>query len=71
MFHVHNDCVRQQVQDFTARSRVTEQQLSGTIPKRLERLFLQLFIPALAKGYEIREHRTVKSQADHFDWTFK
>ena len=30
-------------------------------------LFLKLLIDQLARGYEIREHLAVKSQADHFD----
>src|SRR5580704_4199658 len=36
-------------------------------PKRPERLFLQLLIHKLARGYEIREQRAAKSQTDHFD----
>jgi hypothetical protein len=44
VFHVHNDYVRQQAQPFRIRKRVADRQNPGTIPKRLQRLFLQLLI---------------------------
>jgi hypothetical protein len=61
VFNVHHDYVTLQVQAFGVRKRVAGEQHSWTIPKRLERLFLQLFIHALARGYKIREHRAAKS----------
>ena len=36
-------------------------------PKQLRRLFLQLFIPRLAGGYEIRDRCAARSQADYLD----
>jgi len=44
VFHVHNDYATQQGQHSRVRKRVAASQSSGTIPKRLERLFLPLFI---------------------------
>ena len=65
MFHVHNDYVRQQAQHFRVRKRVADEQDRGTIPKRLERLFLQLLIHT---GERLRNSRTsaVKSQPAQF-----
>jgi hypothetical protein len=62
VFHVHNDYVRLRAQHFGVRKRVADQQPPGTIPKRLERLFLQLFIYS---GERLRNSRTsaAKSQA--------
>ena len=59
MFHVHNDYVRQRPQHFRVRKRVADQQNSGAITKRLERLFLQLFIHT---GERFMEFENVSSQ---------
>jgi len=66
VFHVPNDYVRLQAQRFRVRKRVADQQPLGTIPKRPERLFLQLFIHTVAGGYEIRERQQPKSRAAKF-----
>ena len=50
---------------------VTDEQITGTTPKRLEQLFLQLSIHTLARGYEIRDRRPAKRQSDQFRLTFK
>jgi len=43
VFHLQNDYVSLQAQHFRVQKRVAGQQPGGTIPKMLERLFLQLF----------------------------
>jgi hypothetical protein len=62
----------QQLRDTTGpRFQISTQSGGLTVswgdPKRPGRLILQLFIPKLTGGYEIREHRAAKSQADHLD----
>jgi len=44
MFHVHNDYIARRNQTLRVMKRVADLQLHGTTPKRLEGLFLQLFI---------------------------
>jgi hypothetical protein len=70
MFHAHNDYVRQQAQHFRSRKRVADEQPPGTIPKRLERLFLQLFIHT---GERLRNSGTsaATSQAAQLRLTFR
>jgi hypothetical protein len=51
------DYVTQQAGRFRARKRVADEHPPRTVPKPLERLFLQLFIHTLAQGYRIRERQ--------------
>jgi hypothetical protein len=67
VFNIHNDYVTLQEQDFRVPKRVADEQHPWTIPKWLEQPVLQLFIHALARGYEIRERQAAKSQAGSFD----
>jgi hypothetical protein len=67
VFNVYNDYVTLQAQGFRVRKRVAGQQHSWIIPKRLERLFLQLFIHTPVRGYKIREHRAAKNYVGLFD----
>jgi hypothetical protein len=67
VFNIHNDYVTLQEQDFRVPKRVADEQHPWTIPKWLEQPVLQLFIHALARGYEIRVRQAAKTQAGSFD----
>ncbi len=57
MFHAQDDYVTEQAEPFRYRHGVAGLQALATTPKSRERMFLQLFIRPLAKGYDIRERR--------------
>jgi hypothetical protein len=61
VFHVHNDYARLQAQRFRVRKQVADYQTPETVPKLLERLFLQLFI----RIGERSRRTSAKSQPAH------
>jgi hypothetical protein len=62
-----NDYVAQQAQHFGASRRVADEQSLGTNQNNQSDYFSSFSYTNLARGYEIREHRAAKSQADDFD----
>jgi len=59
VFQVHDDYVTQQAEHFRFLSSVAEEHHPEAIPKRLKRLFLQLFIHT---GEKVTKFENVSSQ---------